>query len=147
MSREVGFGPFSFRVPEDWTLTSVVLSGPVEVAGDTDAGVYQQTLMTTAEAVAPDETATRFVERQNAALAATGGLQTVGPDESVSLGASLTGVLSERIVAGLGGGNVRQMQLVYIKDGVAVTAIASQIDGPAFEAARRQFRSILLSFR
>jgi hypothetical protein len=39
------------------------------------------------------------------------------------------------------------MQLVTLKDGCAYTLIASHLDGAPFEAARAEFRNMLLSFR
>ena len=147
MAQPVGFGPFSFDVPDHWTLSSVILSGPVE-APDQGAPPFQRNLITAMEAVSADETAESFVQKYVAALASADVTQQVPTPEEVSLAdGELRGLITEHVVTGPHGEKVRQMQLVFIKEGIAFTAIASHLDGPPFENAREEFRSMLLSYR
>jgi hypothetical protein len=44
-----------------------------------------------------------------------------------------------------GGGLVRQLQLVSVKDGLAYTLIGSHLEGTLFKTAREELLSILLS--
>ena len=130
----------------------VVLSGPVEeTAGHgmlTTKAVppFQRNLITTMEAVEPGETVQRFVQRQAEALGPA--RRQAAEPELVSLAdGQIQGLLTEQIIRGPEGEHVRQMQLVFIRDGVAYAAIASQLDGAEFDKARDEFRSMLLSFQ
>lgn len=154
MTQRVEFGPLSLEVPEKWTLSSVILAGPVEQAVQqgmlTTKGVpaFQRTLITTMEAVPADETPESFVKKQIDALtAAQVPRSETAQREVVSLPGGLQGLLTEQVITGDRGERVRQMQLVYIKDGIAFAAIASHLDGAAFESARSEFRAMLLSYR
>ena len=110
---------------------------------------FQRNLITTMEVVPDGETAESFVKKQvDALVAAKVARQEAAAPESVSLGdGKYNGLLTEQVITGPRGEKVRQMQLVFIKDGVAFTAIASHLDGPSFENARAEFRSMLLSYR
>ena len=155
MTQRVDFGAFSFDAPDKWTLSSVFLSGPVEEAPTqgmlTTKAVppFQRNLITTMEAVSPQETVESFVKKQSDALAAAKvARQEVAPPELVTLAdGQVRGLLTEQVISGPRGEKVRQMQLVFIKGNVAYTAIASHLDGTAFEGARAEFRSMLLSYR
>ncbi len=155
MTQRVDFGPFSLDAPGQWTLSTVILSGPVEAPPSegllTTKAVppFQRNVVTTMEVVGEDETAESFLDKQAAALAAAnvGPTDTTAP-ETVTLGdGQRTGVLTERVMFGPRGEKIRQMQLVFIKDGVAFTAIASHLDGAPFERVRAEFRRMLLSYR
>jgi hypothetical protein len=50
------------------------------------------------------------------------------------------------VIIGAGGEQVRQMQLIFIKDRISHCAIASHLNGEPFESAREEFRRILLSY-
>ncbi len=155
MTQRVDFGAFSFDAPEDWTLSSVFLSGPVEEAPTqgmlTTKAVppFQRNLITTMESVPVDETVEGFVKKQADALAAAKVVrQEASPPEVVTLGDGQgRGLLTEQVISGPRGEKVRQMQLVFIKGNVAYTAIASHLDGASFESARAEFRTMLLSYR
>ena len=152
MNQRVDFGPFSFDVPERWTLSSVILSGPVEDVSGASPGLppFQRNLITTMEVVPPDETAESFVKKQvDALVAAQVARQEAAPPEVVTLGEEghQTGLITEQVITGAQGERVRQMQLVFIKHGVAYAAIASHLDGEPFEQSRSEFRTLLLSYR
>lgn len=72
--------------------------------------------------------------------------QDAGKPERVKLSSGADGLIAEQIILGSGGERVRQMQLIVIKNGVAHTVIASHSDGAAFESARAELRTMLLSF-
>ncbi len=149
----VKFGTFSIEAPNDWTLNSVILAGPVD--DSPGAGMltmkavapFQRNLITTLEQVGPKETPESYVKRQIDGLKEAGVPRQEGnKPETVTLTSEQVGLLTEQIIQGAGGERVRQMQLVVIKGGIAHTAIASHLDGASFESARKQFRTMLLSF-
>ena len=151
----VPVGPLSIDAPQGWTLSTVILSGPPDppvmdspLLWAKQSKPFQRNLVATIEQVETTETAETYVNRQIAGLNAAGvrRLEARGP-ETVELAGGRTGLLTEQIVIGANGERVRQMQIVAIKDGCAYTLITSHLDGPPFEAARAEFRSILLSFR
>ncbi len=150
----VKFGTFSIEAPNNWTLNSVILAGPVD---DTPgAGMlttkavqpFQRNMITTLEQVSPKETPETYVKRQIDGLKEAGVPRQEGnKPESVTLEGGLTGLITEQIIQGAGGERVRQMQLVVIKNGIAHTTIASHLDGASFERARKEFRAMLVSFQ
>lgn len=139
----VSLGPFSLEPAEGWSLSSVIMAGPL----DGPPGAFQRNMITTMEQVGPRETPKSYVARQVKSLeAAKVARSEARPPEVVQLSEG-EGLLTEQVIEGQGGDKVRQLQLVFIKDRVAFTAIASHKDGPAFEAARPELRKMLLSFR
>lgn len=149
----VKFGTFSIEAPNNWTLNSVILAGPVDDAPG--AGMlttkavqpFQRNLITTLEQVGPKETVETYVKRQIDGLKEAGVPRQEGKKpEKLTLPGGQVGLLTEQIIQGAGGERVRQMQLVVIKNSVAHTTIASHLDGASFERARDEFRTMLLSF-
>jgi hypothetical protein len=150
----VQLGPFSVEVPLNWTMSSVILTGPVGTV-DTDVRMlgadaqqpFKQNLIATMEQVGSDETARSYVERQIEGLrnAQVDRRELVAPTE-VSLRTGATGILLEQMIGASDGEYVGQMQLVTIKDRVAYTLIASHLYGPLYDQAREHFRLLLLSF-
>jgi hypothetical protein len=145
---QVEIGPFSLNVLENWTLSTVILVGPREESvDDANQRPFQRNLIATMERLDREETPQSYVERQVEGLLNAGVEQQLeGEEERVTLKGDLEGLLHESVIIGPGGDRVRQMQLVCIKGGVAYTLIASDLDGERFDAARRQFREMLLSF-
>lgn len=150
----VTFGSFSLEATSDWTLSTVILSGPIDDASS-GAGMpttkvvrpFQQNIVATIEQAEKDTTLESYVKRQVEGLRQAGVSRQEGrPPEKVKLASGFDGLLTEQIIVGAGGERVRQMQLVCIKGGVVHTVIASHLDGAPFEAARSHFRTMLLSF-
>lgn len=144
---------FSIDAPGDWTLSTLILSGPVEEAKSsgmlTTKAVrpFQQNLIATMEQVDQKETPKSYVDKQLEGLRKAGVQRQQGaPPEDVKLADGSSGLLTEQIVVGPGGERVRQLQLVSIKRGVAFTLIASQLDGAPYEKSKKGFREMLLSF-
>ena len=143
----VKFGSLSLEAPSEWTLQAVILAGPPNAESD-PSQAFQRNLITTFDFVGPDETAQSYLKRQNDGLeAAHIERNAVGAPEVVHLEGGAEGLLTEQVVLGQTGQFVRQMQLLVVKDGIAHSLIASHLDGAPFEAARDQFRRMLLSFR
>lgn len=153
MSR-VTLGPFSLEVPSTWTLSSIILSGPVEddplTRGMLTTKVvrpFQRNLIATLERVGPEETVESYLHRQIEGLRQAGVSRIeVKEPERITLAGGQTGIISEQVIVGMGGERVRQMQLMSIKENIAYTVIASHLDGAPFEAVRDEFREMLLSF-
>lgn len=151
---EIRFGTFSLDVPEGWTFSSVILSGPVEdsvapsIPTIKAVPSFQRNLITTLERVPDEETCQSYVNRQVKGLrtAHVSWEEAAKPIE-VELKNGLSALLLEQVIIGQGGERVRQMQLVFIKDNIAHTAIASQLDGPPFETVRDEFKKMLLSYQ
>jgi hypothetical protein len=148
----VPLGPFSIEAPNDWSLTTVILAGPIEenpgAAGMlTTKAVrpFQQNIVVTMEQVEASETAESYVKRQIEGLkkAQVQRRETSAP-ETVKLKTG-SGLLTEQSVSGPGGESVRQLQLVHIKEGVAYTLIATHLDGQPYDRAKARFRAALLS--
>lgn len=149
----VTFGTFSLDAPKAWTLSSIILAGPVDdTPGQgmlTTKAVqpFQRNLITTLEQVSPQETPEKYVDRQVQGLKEAGvPREQIGSNERVEITGGHPALLTEQVIVGAGGERVRQMQLVVIKDGIAYTVIASHLDGASFERVRGEFRSMLLSF-
>ena len=151
----VNFGSFSLDAPSSWSLSTVILSGPV-VTDTMSAGMpttkavkpFQQNIIATMEQVGKKETPESYVKRQIEGLRKAGvQRKETAPPEKVTLDTGVQGLLTEQSVVGPGGERVRQLQLVSIKDGVAHTLIASHLDGAPFEAAKASFRQMLTSFK
>jgi len=147
----VTIGPFTLDAPPEWTLSTVILAGPVEdSAGDSltaDATPFQMNLVATMERVDDEVTAEDYVDRQVAGLRSVGVSRRGAKEaETVQLSDG-EGLLTEQVIKGQTGERVRQMQLVAIKHGVAYTLICSHLDGPLFENSRATFRRMLLSFK
>src|SRR5262245_31403878 len=144
------FSTFSLEAPPDWTLSTIILAGPIEeqplAKGMLSTRVvkpFQRNLVATMEQVAPDVTPESYVERQIKGLREAGvAWEEVGERESVLLEGGLEGLVTEQVILGASGERVRQMQLAVIKDGVAHTLIASHLDGAPFEAVRSEFRKM-----
>lgn len=140
----MNFGSFRMEAPPDWTLSSIALVGPL---GDSAPNAFQRNLFVNMERVGPGDTPETHLEHQIAALAAAGIERAeVSPPESLSLADGRPAVLYEQILMGQGGERVRQMQLIFVKDGIAHTAIASELDGSSFDSVRDELRTMLLSF-
>lgn len=150
----VTFGTFTVDAPPSWTLSTVILAGPVDdnpAAGGMmttkKARPFQQNVIATLEQVPPTETPESYVKKQLEGLRAAKVDRKEGAKpETVKLQSGGEGLLTEQIVVGPEGERVRQMQLVSIKNGVAHTIIASHLDGVPFEKSRATFRQMLLSF-
>lgn len=150
----VSFANFSLDVPPDWTMSTLILAGPLEQQPATQLRTprapqqFQQNLVMTMEEVASGVTAEDYLNRQLMGLQDSGITRYEGrPPEEVHLEDGARGIITEQIITGSGGEWVRQMQLITIKDRIAHTLIASHLEGPSFERARDQFRAILLSFK
>jgi hypothetical protein len=150
----VTLGSFSLEADPEWTLSTVILAGPVESSG-IGAGMpttkavrpFQRNIVATMEQVDGSTTADAYVKRQIEGLKQAGvSRQEAGASEKVKLAGGIEGLITEQIIVGATGERVRQMQLVCIKAGVAHTVIASHLDGPTFESARAEFRKMLVSF-
>ncbi|MCC7385043.1 MAG: hypothetical protein IT384_24570 [Deltaproteobacteria bacterium] len=150
----VTFGSFALDAPPEWTLSTVILAGPVEEAPAAGglmtakaARPFQQNLVATMEQVDAKETPESYVKKQLEGLRKAGvSRQETAPPEKVKLKSGTEGLVTEQVVVGPSGERVRQLQLVTIKDGVAHTLIASHLDGVSFSGARAAFKSMLLSF-
>ncbi|MBK8013189.1 MAG: hypothetical protein IPK13_17760 [Deltaproteobacteria bacterium] len=150
----ISFGTFSMEAPEGWSLSSIIMSGPIDEAiklGPTTARQvpgFQRNLITTFEEVGEGVTNEAYVDRQIEGLRQAGVPRQEGAKPlKIKLGSGADGLLTEQVIQGATGERVRQMQLVFIKDGIAHTAIASHLDGAPFESARAEFRRLLESFQ
>lgn len=148
----VTFGTFSLEAPPGWSLSSVILAGPIDESppmGLLSTNVvrpFQRNLITTLEVVATTETPESYVQRQVRGLKQAGVQRyEAARPETVELQDGLTGLLTEQIIVSHEGERVRQMQLVVIIDRTAHTVIASHLDGAPFESARTEFRQLLTS--
>lgn len=149
----ISIGPFSLDVRKNWTLSSVILAGPPEEktsddeerAGG-DSRPFQRNLIATMERVKAEETPKTYVDRQLEGLWKAGVEQYLGEEKPVTLVGRLKGLMNDWVIVDSGGERVRQMQLVCIKEGIAYTLIASDLDGERFEAVRQEFEEMLLSF-
>ena len=148
----VTFGTFSLDAPGGWTLSSVILAGPVDETPK--AGLlstkavrpFQRNLITTLEVVPDSETPESYVGRQIKGLKEAGvQRQEAAKPERVKLSDGLEGLLTEQIIVSHEGERVRQLQVVSIINNVAHTLIASHLDGVPFEGARAEFKSMLSS--
>jgi len=150
-------GPVSLEVGDDWTLSTVVLAGPLPTSGvealDDDAlplpaATFQPNLVVTMEQVEGDVTPQIYVRQQLEGLRKAQVMrQTSRAPEIVKLASGRDALLTEQILVGPGGDSIRQLQLVTIKAGVAFTLIASALDGPSYAQDYDRFRRMLLSFR
>ncbi len=148
----VTFGTFSLEAPDGWSLSSVILAGPVDDAPSKGmlstraVRPFQRNLITTLEVVPDTETPESYVQRQIRGLKEAGvQRQDAAKPKTVSLGDNLKGLLTEQIIVSQDGERVRQMQLVVIIDHVAHTVITSHLDGVPFESARAEFEKMLTS--
>ncbi|MBI4820178.1 MAG: hypothetical protein HY791_28135 [Deltaproteobacteria bacterium] len=150
----VNLGTFSIDAPDVWTLSTIILAGPVEEPNDKlklktakPQKPFQQNIIVTMEQVGKDETPESYVRRQVQGLLEAKVIrkETATP-ETLDLGKGQKGLLTEQSVTGPGGEQVRQLQLVSIRNGVAFTLIASNLDGPAYDRSKDSFRKILASF-
>ncbi|MGH2396914.1 MAG: hypothetical protein ACRDFW_07985 [bacterium] len=145
-------GPFSLEVPDDWTLSSVILAGPRDdempnLLGGKAVRPFQRNLIATMEQVDQGETPESYVARQIQGLYEAGVPRVESrPAEQVKLESGLSGLLTEQVITGAGGEQVSQLQLVSIKNGVAFTIIASHLRGQPFKKARGEFLNMLMSF-
>jgi len=154
MSR-VSIGTFSLETSPGWTLSTVILAGPVDdtppepslLQGPTSRR-FQRNLVATMEEVAEDETPENYVRRQVDGLGkARVERRQVGDPRKVELAGGLQGLITEQLIVGDSGERVHQMQLVCIRQHVAHTLITSHLEGVPFDAAREEFEQMLLSFR
>src|SRR5262245_8952547 len=147
------FGPISLSLPANWPLSIVILAGPPNPPqAESRLPIkaprpFQRNVIATMERVPSTETPYSYIQRQIKGLREAG-VEWEGerPPESVKLENVVDGAITEQVITSADGDRVRQMQLVCIKENVAHTIIASQLDGPPFESVREEFRSILLSF-
>jgi hypothetical protein len=159
MSR-VTIGPISIEASSSWTLSTVILAGPVwqsprggMLRAAQTAKPFQSNIVVTFEEVEPSETLDSYVRRQREGLKAAGVVRRdVASPEKVKLVGGSDGILVEQEVESPTGEVIQQMQLVTIKalpslnKGLAHTLIASHLQGSPFEEARQEFRKMLLSF-
>jgi hypothetical protein len=156
---EVRFSNFSITTPDDavskWTLSTIILMGPTE-ENPVDPRMptlqaprrFQTNIIVTWERVDANETPESYVKRQHDELRQAGvSRREAAPPEKVKLSGDLEGFLTEQEITSPEGEQVRQLQLVTIKKGLAYTLITSQLVGAPFERMRDQFREILLSFK
>jgi hypothetical protein len=148
----VTFGTFSLEAGPGWSLSSVILAGPVDetpkqgLLSTKAVRPFQRNLITTLELVPDTETPESYVARQIKGLKEAGVQRQEGAKpEKVKLPGGLEGLLTEQIIVSHEGERVRQMQMVVIIDHVAHTVIASHLDGVPFENARAEFRAMLTS--
>jgi hypothetical protein len=153
MSRIV-IGPFSVELSPEWTLSTVILSRPLAEAPQEQGLVnasaipFKANLVAMLEQVTSDQSIESYLVRQVDGLSQAGVVRYNASDpERLKLSDGLDGLITEQVIQGPSGEQVRQMQLMYIKDRVAYTLIASHLDGEPFEAMREEFRALLLSFR
>ena len=147
---KASFGTFSLEAPAGWTLSSVILMGPVEnpPGGSGTADLpkpARRNLIVTMERVGESDTAEGYLRRRLGGEEGGAGPRLSGV-ESLSLAGGREAKLVEQVVLSPDGDRVRQLQMVFIKDGIAHTATASHADGVAFEGVRAEFRQLLLSF-
>ncbi len=149
----VSFGSFSLDAPATWSLSTVILAGPMDEEGGggmlTTKSVrpFQQNIIATMEQVDAKETPESYVKKQLEGLRRAGvSRQETAPPEKVALSGGHEGLLTEQVVIGPTGERVRQLQLVSIKNRVAHTLIASHLDGAPYERSQKHFREVLLSF-
>src|SRR5687767_9785805 len=125
MSR-VQFGTFSLEAGADWTLSTVILAGPVDdeppAKGIPTTKVvpqFQRNLVATVEQVDGNVTLESYLKRQIDGLRQAGVTrkETQAP-KRVKLFNGHEGLLSEQVIQGATGERVRQLQLVCIKDGI-----------------------------
>jgi hypothetical protein len=159
------FGPVSLDVPGDFSLSTIVLAGPpVETKGPdlpAEAGSarpFQSNVIITFEIVSASEKPETYRDRQKE------GLRNAGVDvvfikndrkdeyEEVSIKGAKDdyGILGLQVIQSPAGDRVRQMQLIAIKEStnkqpVAITIIASHLDGQPFSEVKTKFREIMLS--
>ncbi len=151
---KVNFGSFSLDAPGAWTLSTVILSGPVSTDGGgkgmlTTKAVrpFQQNVIATMEQVGKDETPESYVQKQLDGLRKAGvQRKETAPPEKTKLASGHDALITEQSVVGPSGERVRQLQLVTIKDGVAHTLIASNLDGLPYSDSKKQFKAMLTSF-
>lgn len=150
----VSFGSFAIDAPEDWTLSTLILSGPV-AKDPTSSGMpttkavrpFQPNLIATMEQVEPTETPESYVGKQLEGLRRAGvQRRETAPPEKLKLASGHEGLLTEQAVVGPQGERVRQLQLVAIKAGVAHTLICSHLDGPSYDRSKAAFKKMLVSF-
>lgn len=151
----VHYGSISVDVSPDWSLSTVVLLGPVLQTTDTPLLIqsqaqqaFQHNIVATVEKIGADETLINYVQRQLQGFRQAGvNRQELVAPEDVRLSNSCDGMLWEHMVSGPTGQLVGQIQLVSIKDGFAYTVIASCLYGPSYKKERENLRQILLSFQ
>lgn len=145
----VTFGPYSVEVPSQWTLSSVILSGPPDLPqgneGEDDGPSFQRNFITTMEALDDDTTVQEYVLKQRQGLIAADVKWRLIVEEAVEVN-GLEGNLSEQLLLGMDEVMVQQMQLAVVKERVAFTSIVSHLAGLPFESCRDEFREMLLSF-
>src|SRR5688500_11647253 len=101
----VAFGTFSLEVDPGWSLSSVILAGPVDEApkqgllSTKAVRPFQRNLITTLELVPDSETAESYVARQIKGLKDAGVQRREGAKpEKVPLAGGLEGLLTEQII-------------------------------------------------
>jgi hypothetical protein len=149
----LAFPGMSLEIPSGWRLTTMILTGP-EQEPDADPQMltanpsqpFQSNIIMTAEPVGDEETAESYIRKQQEGLLrAALTRRDAAPPEKVTLSDGHDGLLTEQVLMVPEGGWVRQLQLMTLKDGVAYTVIASQLEGEPFRRMREAFRNILLS--
>src|SRR5262245_25571859 len=103
----VALGSFSLEATTDWTLSTVILAGPVDEAGG--AGMpttkvvrpFQRNLVATMEQVEPTMTLENYLKRQIDGLRQAGVERTeAAKPERLKLAEGRDGLLSEQIIRG-----------------------------------------------
>lgn len=151
---QVSIGSYSIEAASGWSLSTVILAGPVEeqiadlgMPGGSTARPFQRNLVATMEEVPEGVTPEIYVRRQVEGLRKAGvERRQAEQPERVELAGGVNGLLTEQVITAGTGESVRQMQLVCIKQNIAYTLIASHLDGAPFRRAREEFRRMLLSF-
>lgn len=150
----VTFGTFSLDVSPDWTLSTVVLAGPVDDVGASSAmpttkavPPFQRNLVSMMERVDDKTTLESYLKLQIEGLKQAGfPRKEAAPAEKVTVSGGHPALITEQIINGQAGERVRQMQLICIKSGIAHLIIASHLDGLPFESVRKSYREMLMSF-
>jgi hypothetical protein len=108
---------------------------------------FQKNVVITMEALPDDETAESYVSRQIAGLQQAGVARKEVLREGARIFGGTSGLLTEQQIKTPQGSPVRQLQLVAIRNRVAYTVIATELDGKSYDQSRDEFRAMLLSLQ
>lgn len=145
------FGDFQLDIPKDWTLSSIILTGPNPSRKDLPQTKFRtlsfrKNLVFTSERVDNEVTADSYLQKQAKGLIDAGVQHKSIILEEVFLENNIRGILTEQLVIGPGGEYVQQMQLVCVNNGMAYTLVTSDLAGEPYEKAKEEFKELLLSF-
>jgi hypothetical protein len=147
-------GNFSLDVSPDWKLATVVLIGPPNETPESSPMLsaepqppFRQNIVAAMEQVGAEETPDSYFNKVvNQLITAGINRQSATPPEKVTLLSGREGLITEQVAIAPTGAQVRQMQLISIKDDSACIVVATDLDGDSFERSRARFREILMSF-